>query len=481
MTEPSSLLDDLLDRLEGLGLDADDRLLVAYSGGLDSSVLVDLLDRARHRGGPALNLVHIDHGLRPDSGDDAAWCRRHARRRGLPITVRTLSEDSTSPSQARARMRRMATIAEVALADGIEYVATGHHGDDRIETFLFHLRRGTGLDGLATVRARDSFPIPGAALTVIRPLSRCTRDRLGRYATARSISHIDDPTNATDAYSRNRIRHHLVPKLAQSPGEKQRIVDTIHRLDAERRAADEYARRLADDATRDCPGLRTRTFSRSRLSEAPDATVARLFQHLQPTLNADSIARIQRAIDGPVGSRVHHLTLSGCVITVAADRVVFAPSDERGGRDVLKRRVHPVHIRPFSGAASPFFGATLRWRLVDDEFEAGAGERSRRWIADFCPDKLKRPLQVGGFRPGARLLRFDGDNHYHQKLTKLFSTHSVDADRRWRWPCLYDAQKRLLWAAGLERGAAARLDDDDRRWWRFSVVPSRELTESLQS
>lgn len=458
----------------------EDRVLVGFSGGLDSSVLVDLLDRLQPRAGPRVELVHVDHRMRPDSGGDATFCAEQARRRGLDLAVRRLDPDAAS-SQQTARRARLAAVAELALARGIRDVVFAHHADDRIESFLFHLRRGTGLDGLAPMRPVDSFPLPGVELRVIRPLLGATRDELEAYAEHRGLDHVTDPTNATDDYARNRIRHHLVPQLAPKPGQRRRILQAIENLDTERTAADRWADRLEDDASLATAGLRARAFRRSVLAEAPEATVARVFRRLQPSLDAASLDRIVDAIAHAADpAKPHRLTLSGCVVTVVRDRVVYEPSEQRGGRDVIERTARPVHIEPFSGGKAPFFGSWLHWGFQTTP-PGGWDESSSRWTATFDPDRLDRPLYVSGFVPGAKLQRRRGDGSlYHQKLTKLFSAHRVDAHCRWRWPCLFDANDRLVWAAGLPRGSRASPRPSSRQRWQFRIEPSAELVEILQ-
>ena len=476
MTNPDALFARVRSRLDELGVGL--RVLVAYSGGLDSSALVDLLDRLYRRGGPTVELIHIDHGLRDDSGDHARFCRTVARRRGLPITVVELNLDANA-GQAAARNARMAAIARHAIGRGIDDVLFGHHGDDRIESFLFNLRRGTGLDGLAPILPADDFPIPGTNLRTVRPLLDFTRAELETYVRHRGVEFVEDPTNATDDYARNRIRHHLVDELAESPKMRRRILRAIDHLHDERSAADAHADELAEGAAISSPGIHRKTFRRDVLADAPAATAARLFQQRMPSLDADALDRIAQAI------RKEHtapkvLTLTGCVVTVVRNRVVFERSFQRGGRDVLQRCALPLSISPFDGGWAPFFGGMVRWSSVSDP--GGDDEpRVNCWTALFDADELALPLTVSGFTPGARLPRQRADGSvYHQKLTKIFSEFQVDADVRWRWPCLYDGEGELVWAAGLRRGAAARVLPRTSQMWRLSVVPADELTVILQ-
>ncbi len=471
------LLAHCADGLRKAGLSPERRLLLAFSGGLDSSVLLDLLHRHTDRGGPPLELVHIDHNLRDDSRNDADFCTAEAKRRGLPIATERLTWKSRDVGQAAARKRRMAAIADVAFERGIDDIAFAHHGDDRFETFLFNLRRGTGLDGLAPMALTAPFPLPGADLRIIRPVLGIFRAQLESYADARGVEFVTDPTNIEDGYSRNRIRHHLVPQLVSGDDEhRSAVLDAIDHLASERRAATHYARALADEAAIDWPGLRCRAFDRIALAKAPAATVARLFHILEPSLNAAAIGRIHNNLSAPPSAAPRHLTLSRCVITFVGDRIVFYHSTGRGGKDVLERQAEPILLTPFDGGQAPYFGSEIHWGLERSDAEAG----HHRWEARFDADALARPLRLGGFEAGARLTRSDGDEIYHQKLTKLFSASGVDADIRWRWPCIYDAHDHLVWAAGLERGAAASVEAETVQVWNIRVTPSLCISEFIQ-
>lgn len=474
------LLSRLARWLQANGLDHNHRLLVAWSGGLDSSVLVDLLDRHRRMGGPQLELIHIDHGLRPTSKNDAAFCTDEARRRGLALTVRRLRFEDPSTGQQAARQRRLATIADHALARHIEVVAFGHHGDDRIETLLLNLRRGTGLDGVANMPRWGSFAFSGAPLHAIRPLATTPRCELERYAGRHDVEYVIDPTNKSDRYTRNSIRHHVVPQLADSAQARRAIIDSIDHLSAERRAADHHAERLRRRAQLPFPGLRSHAFQRTILADAPQATVARLFQALEPSLDAPSLRSLCTAIGEAHHSAPLHLTLSRCVVTIVRDRVVLHHSEERGGRDVLQNRAHPIRIAPFESGHAPFFGCQVHWGQIASADDAHPGED--RWTAHFDVDGLARPLRIEGFFDGLRLSRQDDKRGcYHQKLTTLFSQHRIDADIRWRWPCLIDANNELVWTPGMPRGAAAISDSaEDQRWW-IQVQPFDDSIKIFRS
>ncbi len=185
------------------------RLWVAYSGGIDSHVLLHACARLQARLPFPIAAVHIDHGLQADSAAWARHCRRVCETLGVALTVRELSLRPIPGEslEAQARDARLAAFAEL-LRPG-ELIATGQHRDDQAETVLLALLRGSGPRGLAGMAADR----PVGAGRLVRPLLDCTRADLQAYAAAEGLAWIDDPSNADTDIDRNLLRHQVLPLL----------------------------------------------------------------------------------------------------------------------------------------------------------------------------------------------------------------------------------------------------------------------------
>lgn len=162
----------------------------AVSGGADSTALAVLAVEA----GCVVTIVHVDHGLRPGSADDAAIVQRTAAVLGLPCTVHTVAVGDGPNLEARARAARYAVLPADAL--------TGHTADDQAETVLINLLRGAAASGLAAMR-----PGPTRPLLALRRADTVEVCRLAGIATA------DDESNADPRFVRNRVRHEVLPLL----------------------------------------------------------------------------------------------------------------------------------------------------------------------------------------------------------------------------------------------------------------------------
>ncbi len=219
-------------------------LLVALSGGLDSSALLTLTALwARDRGVP-LSAAHVDHGMRASSVEDARWCTELCEDLGVALDVVTLT--TPPPSQAHARARRAGHLAMLALARGADTILTAHHADDVLETALINLTRGASSRGVASL-VRPTAPLSVApaplGLRLCRPLLACSRSAIERFWGERA--HAVDPTNETDAYRRNRVRHHVLPALLAEPGAREGALTTVSNLAGEASALEEHTRALA--------------------------------------------------------------------------------------------------------------------------------------------------------------------------------------------------------------------------------------------
>jgi tRNA(Ile)-lysidine synthetase-like protein len=181
------------------------RYLVAVSGGVDSVVLLDKLVR---EGGHELVVAHFDHGIRSDSAADARFVKQLALLYSLPFVVKR-EELGTSASEDEARRRRYTFLREQAERHNARIV-TAHHADDVVETIAINILRGTGWRGLSV------FDTEG----IERPQLGSTKEEIYKYALSHRLEWVEDSTNASDTYLRNRIRRTIFRMLTKEQKEK---------------------------------------------------------------------------------------------------------------------------------------------------------------------------------------------------------------------------------------------------------------------
>lgn len=213
---------------------------IAFSGGLDSTVLLHLLaSLANTETLPPLSAVHVHHGLQAAADAWPAHCQSICDNLGVPLSVKRVQVQPGASLERAAREARYRAFAEVTGAG--EVVLTGQHRDDQAETLLFRLLRGAGVRGLAAMPAQR--PLAGGYL--VRPLLDVSREALEFYAHEHQLKWIEDPSNADSRFSRNYLRHRVLPALterwpqavtglartAEHLGEAQGLLDELALLD----------------------------------------------------------------------------------------------------------------------------------------------------------------------------------------------------------------------------------------------------------
>jgi tRNA(Ile)-lysidine synthase len=194
------------------------RYLAAVSGGRDSMALLHFLHGAGYRD---LVVCQVDHGLRGEaSTGDADFVREKAEVYGYPVElhavdVAAFSQTEKLSLETAARELRYRAFAEVAEKYDCRRLFLAHHADDRVETVLINLFRGTGAKGLAGIEMESSRVVAGVALEMIRPFLSITRGEITRYVERKGIAYREDESNASDFALRNRVRNRLMPLLGE--------------------------------------------------------------------------------------------------------------------------------------------------------------------------------------------------------------------------------------------------------------------------
>lgn len=186
-------------------------ILCAVSGGADSMCLLHWLNELRETYGFLLFAAHFEHGLRgEESLRDAEFTAEQCRRLGISCSVghgnvSAYAEQQHLGTEDAARTLRYRFLEETADRLNCDRIATAHNLNDNAETVLMNLCRGAGTRGLAGIP-----PVRGR---LIRPLLQTSREEIEEYLTQHGIPHIEDSSNRTDSYTRNRIRHQMIPLL----------------------------------------------------------------------------------------------------------------------------------------------------------------------------------------------------------------------------------------------------------------------------
>lgn len=445
--EPSlRLAADLLAR-PGL-LPVGSRVLVAWSGGPDSTALLHLLLGLREERRLSVVAAHFDHGLRPGSAEVAARCADRAARLGLDLRLGR-PERPPAANQAALRIARYAFLDRVADEEKATRIATGHQADDQAETVLFRLARGTGLRGLAGIPARRG--------RLVRPLLGFRAAELRAWLDAREIPFECDPANHDPRWARVRVRTFLLPALAVAGRDP---VPGLVRL-AGRAAACDVA---LDDAV---AGLLRRVelgrtaegrirLDRQGVLAAPPELRARLLRRLareagSTLTRGGTRAGIEFMSRGSSGARVDlgaglRLERSFDEFRVAPGSVPAAPGPERVGPTA------ELAIGETRGRGTADVGGrrvAVRWGPGKPAGSASSRREGGRVAVPVAPEHF--PLRLRSWRPGDRMRTAGGT----RKLKKLFAEARVPREERARRLVLADSQGRVVWVEEVATASAA--------------------------
>lgn len=425
---------------------ADAPLLVAYSGGRDSTVLLHLVCRLRDTGAARFGrpiAAHVDHGLQRDSSAWAEQCLRQCEALKMPCLVRPVQVQRRGLGlEAAAREARYGALAEAARATGAAAILTAHHLDDLLETFLLQWIRGAGPDGLTAMSVQGELRRAGS-IPLLRPLLHIPRAQIESYIERHALPFLDDPSNADPTLDRNAIRLRVMPELARlRPGFRGAADRSIELIAEAADVARALAREDLQACTRDAPQGTLRIDRLALLPPARRAPVlrewlaqsqlrtpprARLLEAVQQAVHAGADARMLIRI-GQHELRRHHGLL--CLVAPKAQ----LPS------------AHALQWRGEACLAVPEWGGELLFTPTDDEgFDAG-------WLRS---EALHLRPRTGGerFKPHP--------TRPSKRLKQIFQEARIPEYERASLPLVW-RDGRLIFVAGIGADVRVLVADGER-------------------
>ncbi len=429
-----------------------DRIFAAVSGGVDSMVLLDLLHKLSAEIPFQLQIIHINHGVRGAASDaDEALVKKQAKRQHLPFESKALSGLHRDSSEDEMRRARYAAFEEILQRYSASKIATAHHLNDQLETFLMRLAKGAGLKGLSAIPVtRERF---------IRPLLAFRRSEIETYAAQNNIAFREDHTNADVSKLRNHIRHTLVPAFNEVFGnsfyngfnkshEKIQKHQLLFRQENER-LFEKFVKlngsetRLKNSDYSGLPPLRRRAVFQYCISQANPLTLS---------ASDDLWQAFDRFVSGSsTGARFQ----AGKTLFVLKNREVLLFYQAE------PQPVFPAELYP--GDSVSWGKYTIRLQAVKDEDVVLNNASAQEF---FCADRVLFPLTVRAWQ--------EGDFFYplgmkgKKKISDFFIDQKIDENQKNSIP-LVCSGKEIVWVAGMRLDNRFKINETCNKIYHIKI------------
>lgn len=419
--------------------DHDNKLLITVSGGADSIVLLDIINRLRYK----YEIAHCNFSLRGAESDlDQKLVEQLAERYGCKLhliqfdTIKYAEENKISIEMA-ARDLRYEWFEKIKDENQIDYILTAHHRDDSIETLIMNLARGTGVTGLTGISEERDH--------IVRPLLQVGRESIIEYIERNNLSYREDQSNKDTKYRRNLIRHKIIPILEElNPKFKENVARTIENLKETKNLADSYISSIDLEITDNC-------FNTSKIADNKQLSSI-LFEQLKDyKLTRDNILKLSRAISSrSVGKEFHSHTHR---FIVDRDRVVISEGISADVDKIFNLEAPPEQFKvTFVDNKEPLIRSN---RIAYINFEKIEGEmRLRSWRDG---DKFK-PLGMNHFK---KLSRFFIDI----KLSRLEKENML----------VLENNGLIVWVVGKRLDNRFKVDNNTKQILKIEIDESYSI------
>jgi tRNA(Ile)-lysidine synthase len=439
-----------------------EKLLVTVSGGVDSMVLLQLLLELRSEWNLDLAVVHVNHQLRGDeSTGDEEFVRQTAAHANVAFYCKRVDTIGLKHSlgvskQVAAREARYQFFEEIRQQTGSNHVATGHQADDDAETVLFNALRGGGVRGLAGI------PVTRVSGHIIRPLLFARRKQILSYARERDIQFRNDSSNESLMYTRNYLRHSVVPFLAREFGTD--VTNSLNRVSNAMKELSRFLDRLIDDRLprvvkfeeKECDIL-LRSFSAEPLF-LREEIILRVLRHLgiEPSIN--KICEIISLCSKQSG---HSLNLSGSIVVYRdRDHLIFC---ERFEPMIFSTNVSIGNIYSFE---------RFTFSLSQPGLPPSAYARDGRTEYIDC-DKVIQPLTLRNWRPGDWFVPLGMSGR--KKLSDFFNDVKLPPPEKIN-ATVFESDANIVWVCGKRLDNRYRITEATRNAIKLTFLPTTNST-----
>ena len=449
-------------------------VLVAVSGGPDSTSLLHLLHSLRDQLQIKLEVGHLNHMLRGEAAqEDARFVEDLASSLSLPshteaIDVQTLARREKLSEEQAARVARYRWLEQVADRIGARKIAVGHSADDLAETVLLNLLRGSGVEGLGGIP-----PVRGR---IIRPLLEVWRDEIEVYCSQRGLNPRIDASNQDLSYLRNRIRHQLLPLLTTEY--QDNVKDILVRLADVARQETDHLRSQTEQSLEELIISSTPeqlSISLEKLADQPKALQRRLIREAVRRLKGDivelSFVHVEAVLDLMSSGGEKRLNLPlGLSVRKRGEELIFGTLHEsKPSRQVLAGLQRQIAVPGTTNI--PELGISLQAEIFPATHPFTFDQSNKARIAYLDWDTLHIPLTIRTWSHGDRFLPLGAPGTI--KLHDFFINSKIPQEERYRIPLLVSGV-HIIWLVGWRINERFKVTTLTKRVLRLQVKEAKQ-------
>lgn len=440
-----------------------DKVVVGVSGGADSVCLLFILLALQQKLGLSLAAVHVNHKIRQEAGEDAHYVEALCAEQEIPFflvekDVRSEAQILKCSEEEAGRKVRYEAFRQAAETFHANKIAVAHNSNDRSETMLFHLFRGSGIKGLGSIRpVRDE---------IIRPILCLERWEIEEYLRQKGIVYCMDATNAEDDYTRNRIRHNILPYVEKKIAAgcvphmtraAEILAETEDYLEEQTAAAiNECVLYSGDGADKQCKIivselLKFHPFLQKRILHT-------LVKDLSP--QAKDISYV-------------HIKELRMLFTGMGNRMVCLPFHIVGRREydkvILKRNMNAAQEGQYTENSVHF-----QYTILENNIEKNKEVPQNEYTKWFDCDKIKQSLEIRTRQTGDYLTLADKEGRLiHQSLKDFLINQKIPAEERDSIPVLAEGS-HVVWLVGYRISEYYKISENTKRILQVQLIRDEE-------
>ena len=411
-------------------------ICVALSGGRDSMALLHYLLAHGNEFGITVSAVNCNHKIRGESSArDSAFVAEYCKQHGIQLYFYEWNE-GVQKTETSAREWRRACYFDAA-EQSQAAIATAHHLNDNAETVLFNLARGSGLSGLTGIGDVE-YTSDGRKLKLIRPLIGCSREEIDEYIAENAVPFVDDETNFTDDYTRNKIRHNVLPELEKAVGGAAKAIYRFSRIAAE---DEEYFEKLIEER-----GLVRHTPLGCEIARCPEKPVFKraVLQVLKGVKDYTS-EHLDKLYELQFAEKGKKFEFLGLTAYSENGKIAICV-------DFSQDNFQEVPFLQYK--STNFCGQTLY--ITQDSFTADLAENLKTLKFDF--DKIPQTAVIRFMCEGDKFKKFGGGT---KNLGDYFTDKKIPVRIRKSIPVIADGNQVLV-ACGVEISDTVKVDDSTK-------------------